>query len=263
MAIFFNGSSSAQQRVISNEKQLLIASNHADVSVNRTAKVKIIIPANVEYPEILEDHMEESKEYIKKYSKSHRDHLIRIFDKGKKLLPKVAGMLKKSGLPQEFRMMVALESGFNPTAKSGAGAYGYWQFMDASAKEYGLNIADKSSAKPKDDRTNLVKSTHAAVKYLKDRGRNLNNDVLLMVASYNCGVGKVYQAIRKTGKTDPSFWDVKRFLPSETRAYVMNFIAVNVIFNNYEKFMKDNLQFEDSEIEKLVNLNGPEENTVL
>ena len=45
--------------------------------------------------------------------------------------------------------------------------------------------------KQSDDRTNFMKSTLVAARYLKDRCRNLNNDWLLIAASYNCGVGNV------------------------------------------------------------------------
>ena len=78
---------------------------------------------------------------------------------------------------------------------------------------------------------------------MKDRCRNLDNDYLLVVASYNCGVGNVWEAMKKTGKTNPTFWDVKSYLPAETRSYVMNFIALNVVFNNYEKFANRTLNF--------------------
>ena len=92
-------------------------------------------------------------------------------------------------------------------------------------------------------RKNFVRSTNAAARYLKDRSRNLNNDWLLIAASYNCGVGNVWNAMEKTRKTNPTFWDIKNYLPAETRAYVMNFIALNVLFNNYEKFSRNELCF--------------------
>jgi soluble lytic murein transglycosylase-like protein len=97
--------------------------------------------------------------------------------------------------------------------------------------------------KVKDERKNFDKSTYTAARYLKDRCRNLDNDYLLVVASYNCGVGNVWNAMQKTGKSNPDFWDVKKYLPAETRSYVMNFIALNVIFNNYEKFTSNTLCF--------------------
>ena len=69
------------------------------------------------------------------------------------------------------------------------------------------------------------------------------SDLLLIVASYNCGVGNVWDAMKKTGKPDPDFWDIKDYLPAETRAYVMNFITLNVIFHNYDKFENNTLLF--------------------
>lgn len=108
----------------------------------------------------------------------------------------------------------------------------------------------KKNKKPvvKDDRKNFIKSTYAAARYLKDRTRNLDNDPLLVVASYNCGVGNVWEAMKKTGLSNPDFWDVKNYLPAETRSYVMNFIALNVIFHNYEKFVNNTLNFKDIKI---------------
>ena len=140
--------------------------------------------------------------------------------------------------------------------------------MDDVAREYGLKIVEdqhvakkavankkaetvkgkKATAKTKpatDDRKNFSKSTHTAAKYLKDRMRNLNNDWLLVAASYNWGVGNVWKAMERTGKKDPTFWDIKNQLPAETRSYVMNFIALNVIFKNYENFRSNKLCFND------------------
>ena len=171
--------------------------------------------------------------------------------------------------------MLALESAFNANAVSSAGAVGYWQIMDEVAKEYGLKYVawekeDKKKkdakalvvkapvVKPaavKDDRKNFNKSTYAAARYLKERGRNLNNNLLLMVASYNCGIGNVWEAMKKTGKSNPEFWDIKEYLPAETQAYVMNFIALNVVFNNYEKFKNNTLLFTPTKV-KIENFEG-------
>ncbi len=49
----------------------------------------------------------------------------------------------------------------------------------------------------------------------------------------------------KTGKINPCFWDIKKYLPAETKSYVMNFIALNVIFSNYDKFISNQLVFND------------------
>jgi hypothetical protein len=130
--------------------------------------------------------------------------------------------------------------------------------LDAVAAEYGMsyiaqrNAAEKKqyaglnakkAAKARDDRKNLVLSTNTASKYLRDRGRSLDNNWLLVVASYNCGIGALKRAMKKSKKAKPSFWDIKNFLPAETRAYVMNFITLSVIFNNYDMFSKKKLVF--------------------
>jgi len=232
---------------------LLLANNTGNVSPNALTTA-ITKEANIIYPASLKENMDESLDYIQKFSKKKRDYLIRTYQRGKKFFPKVAAVLKRYQLPQELKVLIALESAFNPNAVSGAGAVGYWQFMNASAKEYGLRIVDeKDAADPKnkrmDERKNFAKSTIAAAKYLRDRCKNLNNDLLLMVASYNCGIGNVWQAKKKCGKNNPDFWDIKKFLPAETQSYVMNFIALNVVFENYDKFLKNKLVFNSETIE--------------
>ncbi|MGI8583830.1 MAG: lytic transglycosylase domain-containing protein [Chitinophagaceae bacterium] len=232
---------------------LLLANNTGNVSPNALTTA-ITKEANIIYPASLKENMDESLDYIQKFSKKKRDYLIRTYQKGKKFFPKVAAVLKRYQLPQELKVLIALESAFNPNAVSGAGAVGYWQFMNASAIEYGLRIVDeKDAADPKnkrmDERKNFAKSTIAAAKYLRDRCKNLNNDLLLMVASYNCGIGNVWQAKKKCGKNNPDFWDIKKFLPAETQSYVMNFIALNVVFENYDKFLKNKLIFNSETIE--------------
>ncbi|CAN5777237.1 hypothetical protein BH11BAC4_BH11BAC4_19280 [soil metagenome] len=241
-------------------KKILLASNE-----KKLEKFVVLKEANVEFPAILTGNEEQSIEYVEKFSTSRKGYLVRTYNRSKQLFPKAAAILKKYNVPQEFKVLLALESGFNPNAISSAGAVGYWQIMDAVAKEYGLKIATNKKVEKAekiekkklakvdrkhrkavvvpDDRKNFVRSTHAAARYLKDRSRNLNNDWLLIAASYNCGVGNVWNAMEKSGKAKPTFWDIKNYLPAETRAYVMNFIAMNVVFNNYDKFSKNTLCF--------------------
>ena len=241
-------------------KKLLIAGLD-----KKEAPATIIIAPNVVFPAILTGHEEQSVDYIEKFAGDRKDYIIRTFNKGKKYFPKVTAILNKYGLPTELKVLLALESAFKANAVSKAGAVGYWQFMDEVAKEYGLKISAqlsanekkkllkkdkkkaeaqfKEMAKKKDDRKNFNKSTYAAARYLKDRAKNLNNDILLMVASYTCGIGNVWGAMASCGKNDPTFWDIKDRLPAETRAYVMNFITLNVIFENYENFCNNNLNF--------------------
>lgn len=257
------------------KKQLLAAASAKD-----NAGV-ITLEPNVVFPEVLTGNEKEALLYIEKFSENRRAYLIRTYTRSKKYFPKVTAILKKHNLPQELKVLLALESAFNGNAVSKAGAVGYWQIMDEVAKEYGLKYVAqqkkeekkkaekkkgekitavaktkaKKAATPKDDRKNFNKSTYAAARYLKDRSRNLDNNLLLMVASYNCGVGNVWEAMKKTGKTDPDFWDIKAYLPAETQAYVMNFIALNVVFHNYDKFTNNTLLFTPTKV-KIENAEG-------
>ncbi len=238
---------------------------------NKTAplnsNVTIIRQANMLYPEMLEGQEAFFSAYVQKFAVNRRAYLQRTYLRSKKFFPKATAILKKYKVPQEFAVLLALESAFNANAISSAGAVGYWQIMDDVAKEYGLKIIEnqkKNVAKlPKttasaaaktgtkkapaagDDRKNFNKSTHTAARYLKDRMRNLNNDWLLVAASYNWGVGNVWRTMQATGKANPDFWDIKDRLPAETRTYVMNFIALNVIFKNYQNFLSNKMYFKD------------------
>jgi membrane-bound lytic murein transglycosylase D len=237
----------------------LLANNTGNISAKSFTRT-IVKEANIVYPATLLAHMDESLEYVQKFSNAKRSYLIRTYQKGKKYFPKIAAVLRRFYLPQELKVLIALESAFNPNAVSGAGAVGYWQIMDDVAREYGLQIATGKNKK-KDDRKNFAKSTLAAARYLKDRASNLNENLLLMVASYNWGIGNVRNAMKRTGKSSPDFWDIKKYLPSETKAYVMNFIALNVIFENYDKFVSNKLVFNSETIEVPVSENVSKLNT--
>jgi membrane-bound lytic murein transglycosylase D len=223
------------------------------------------------YPEVLSGQEQASVPHVQEFAERKRGYIMRMYTKGKKLLPQAAKILKRYQLPPELSLLLPLESAFQPQATSSAGAFGYWQFMDEVAAEFGLryvphystaernrmrklnpHYADslfKSLAKATDDRAHFTKATHAAARYLKDRWRNLHGDILLVVASYNCGVGNVWQALAASGKTNPTFWDIHDKLPRETQLYVKNFIALNVIFANYATFLRNEMRFVEEEIE--------------
>jgi hypothetical protein len=264
--VLFSFTPSFGQDGSNDVKNIVFASNEIKT---KTSVSYVTKEANIIFPAVLQGNEEQSLEYIEKFSKNRRDYLIRTYKKSKKYFPKVATILRKHGLTKEYQVLLALESAFNGNAVSGAGAVGYWQIMDEVAKEYGLTYEPQLSAEEKkkleeekklaaalpvidkavkkvvvkDDRKNFIKSTNTAARYLKDRTRNLGNDILLIVASYNCGVGNVWKAKQKTGLSNPTFWDAKKFLPAETQAYVMNFITLNVLFNNYQKFENNSLSF--------------------
>ncbi len=110
-----------------------------------TEPLTITREANIVFPDILKGNEENSLDYIENFSSKKRNYLIHTYKKSTKLFPKAAAILKKYNLPSEMRVLLAIESGFNPNAVSKAGAVGYWQIMDAVAKEYKLNYVLSST----------------------------------------------------------------------------------------------------------------------
>ena len=220
---------------IPSDTTLLAGNVHAN-SPSRS----VMIPASVSYPAALQNNTEQFADYVKNFSSNKREYLIKTYKKGEQFFPQVTAILDRYHLPQELKVLIALESGFNANVVSRVGAVGYWQLMNVAARHYGLHIAGKAV---KDDRRDLTKSTGAAARYLSDMCKDFNNDILLIVAAYNSGAGNVRKAIKKAVKENSSFWDIKKYLPKETVNYVMNFIALNVIFNNYDNFISNRLTF--------------------
>ncbi|MEO7444057.1 MAG: lytic transglycosylase domain-containing protein [Ferruginibacter sp.] len=232
------------------------------LATNEIKSLYLVCEATVEYPAEIEMHREASISYVKTFSEKRRNYLLKTFNASPYYVKKATRVFDTYAVPPAFCLLMALESGFTAHARSSAGAVGYWQFMDDVAREYGLKTAHVQLQKKTitrkgkkvivtkkitttDERMNFAKSTNAAARYLKDRMRNLNNDWLLVAASYNWGIGNVWDAMKRCGKENPGFWDIKAYLPAETRAYVMNFITLNVIAHNYQKFLVGTLTFED------------------
>ncbi|MCS7161970.1 MAG: transglycosylase SLT domain-containing protein [Bacteroidia bacterium] len=139
-------------------------------------------------------------------------------------LPTIESILRAYGLPPEFKYLPVIESALVPEALSPMAAAGIWQFIPSTARRYGLRV-DRLV----DERYDLVKSTHAAARYLRDSYQILG-DWLLVIAAYNCGVGRVVRAI-KMARGRKNYWEIAPFLPPETRGYVPAFVAACYVMN--------------------------------
>ena len=160
------------------------------------------------------------RSYIDSYVHRYPKNLSKLLGLSKYYFPIFERELLAAGLPVELKYLPVIESALNPTARSKVGAMGLWQFMPYTGKLYGLEINSLI-----DERCDVIKSTKAAVKYLKDL-YGIYNDWLLVIAAYNCGPGNVNKAIKRANKgTD--YWAIYNYLPRETRGYVPAFIAVN------------------------------------
>jgi len=167
------------------------------------------------------------KKWIKMYTRnnSFRRNLLGMTDY---YLPFFEQIFDKYDLPLELKYMAIIESGLNPRARSRAGAVGLWQFMYPTGKMYGLEINSYV-----DERMDVVKSTEAAARYLRDMFKIFGN-WQLSIAAYNSGAGNVKKAIRRSGgKTD--FWEIYPYLPKETRGYIPAFMGALYAVNYYKE----------------------------
>ena len=129
------------------------------------------------------------------------------------------------GLPRELKYIAAWESKLSPVANSPVGARGLWQMMPATARKYGLTVNRRV-----DERLDPHKSTEAAVLYLADL-YEIFRDWTLVAAAYNCGEGRVLKAI-KTGDSK-DYWQLRRYLPTETLKYVPAILATTYAMQYY------------------------------
>lgn len=160
--------------------------------------------------------------FVQAYIEERGADLERMKIWGKPYFDMYDGILAKNGLPKELKYLSVIESQLVSNIVSVAGAKGPWQIMASEARRVGLKVGGKI-----DERTNYYKSTQAASKILKELHSQFN-DWLLVIAAYNCGAGRMRQAIRKSGSKN--FWDLQAYLPLETRNHVKKFIGTHYIF---------------------------------
>ena len=142
-----------------------------------------------------------------------------------RFLPIVEPILEAEGIPNDFKYLPFIESGF-ANVKSPAGAEGYWQFLKSTGKEYGLEINSEI-----DERYNIEKSTRAACKFLNDSYEKYGNWTLA-AASYNVGRRRLSNEMERQ-KSD-NYYEL--LLNEETGRYVYRILAMKLILANPDSY---------------------------
>lgn len=177
-------------------------------------------PFNVEYNPSLEN-------VIKSYLKNRQNSIQKLLTLSAFYFPMFEAELDKHNIPLEIKYLAIVESALKPRARSRVGATGLWQFMFATGKEYGLDVSSYV-----DERSDPIKSTEAAAKYLS-KLYEIFGDWDLALAAYNSGPGNVGKAIRRSGGYR-NYWNIRHNLPRETAGYLPAFLANMYIFEYAE-----------------------------
>lgn len=175
-------------------------------------------------PIIINSRVETSIKMFK--GKRHGDlqRWIKTKAKYERLFRKI---LRENGVPEEFIYLSMLESEMRTDALSYVGAMGQWQFMDYTAKSFGLTYDYWV-----DERRDPIKATEAAAKYFLYLYEEFN-DWYLVMAAYNAGEGRIGRSIRYEHTRD--YWKLKT-LPKATRKYVPHIMAVAAISMEPQKY---------------------------
>lgn len=145
-------------------------------------------------------------------SRNAKQVIINVKNLQRGIISKYDSFFKESAktIGWDWKLLAAqgyVESNFNPSAVSWAGARGIMQLMPGTAQHYGLDAANIE-----DPQSNI----HAASKSIRDLNRSLSKYVedeeerkKFIIAAYNSGIAHIYDAIalaKKYGK-DPQIWD--------------------------------------------------------
>lgn len=145
-------------------------------------------------------------------------------------------VLRRKNMPLDLVWLAMIESGFDQSARSPAGAVGLWQFMPETGRLYGL-----PQDRFVDERIDVTAETEAAADFLNDLHRRFGSWDLAM-ASYNMGYAGVVAVERRYNTND--FWTLSKLegsLPWETTLYVPKILAAAVVMKNPKVFGLDTI----------------------
>ncbi|MEO8143760.1 MAG: lytic transglycosylase domain-containing protein [Betaproteobacteria bacterium] len=100
--------------------------------------------------------------------------------------------------------VISVESGYNPSARSSAGAVGLMQLMPATAKRYGVK-----------NRLDPAQNIQGGARYLRDLQVLFGDNLQLVLAAYNAGE----QAVMKHGRRIPPYRETAAYVPRVIQLY--------------------------------------------
>lgn len=148
-----------------------------------------------------------------------------MFKRAQRYFPIIEPILKKHGIPDDFKYLAVIESGL-VNAVSPAGARGVWQFMPATGKDFGMEINTNV-----DERYNVALSTELACQYLLKSKKSLGSWTLA-AAGYNAGNAGIARRLKEQNVND--YYDL--LLGEETGRYIFRIVALKEIMSHPKKY---------------------------
>ena len=150
---------------------------------------------------------------------------IALIKRANRFFPVIEPILAEYGVPDDFKYLAVAESDL-ANAVSPVGATGFWQIMQATGREYGMEITQEV-----DERYDLEKSTRFACRYLL-KSYEKYGSWTMAAASYNAGNRGMDEQIRIQNEND--YYDL--LLNEETARYIFRIASYKLIFNNPAKY---------------------------
>ncbi len=154
-----------------------------------------------------------------------QSHTLLLIKRANRYFPIIESILKENGIPDDFKYLPVIESDLMNVV-SPSGAVGIWQFLEGTAKDYGLEVRDEV-----DERYNIEKATVAACAFLKDSYEKFG-DWALVAASYNAGRRRISESLEE--QHVDNYYDL--YLNAETARYVYRIIAAKMILSEPGKY---------------------------
>lgn len=176
-------------------------------------------------------HVSESLDRELMVNSFWHNRTILMFKRAHRWFPVMEPILAEHGIPDDFKYLAVIESGLE-NAVSSSGATGFWQFLEGTAKDHGLEVG-----KHVDERYHVEKSTAAACRYLRESYVRFG-DWALVAAAYNAGNRRIREAIDE--QKEDSYYDL--LLSEETSRYLYRILATKLLFENptaYGLFLRE------------------------
>jgi len=187
------------------------------------------VPENIEFcGEKVPQHLYWVKEGLDRELINHcynHSRTLMTLKRSTRFFPIIEKILKEENVPLDLKYLCVAESNLENVV-SPAKAAGFWQFMESTGKNYGLEINENV-----DERYHLEKATRAACKHLKKLKEQFGNWALA-AAAYNMGENGLSKRLNEQQLNN--YWEL--FLNEETSRYVYRCIAYKLIFENQELY---------------------------